>query len=94
MCNAGTNSALPQQSANIGESGTDMLSGSGVTVVAERQSIVFGDEKTLGQAVYQSHIQSRTLQADRLFKCEGLNLQQHLKKTNQKVYFENKLYPL
>lgn len=76
------------------ESGTDTLSGSSVTVAAERQSLVFGDEETVGQAVYQSHTQSRTLQADKLFKCEGLNLQQHLKKSNQKVSFKNKLGPL
>lgn len=62
------------------ESGTDTLSGGGAAVAAERQRLVFGDEKTVGQAVYQSNIQSKTLQADKHFKCEGLNLQQHLKK--------------
>lgn len=33
-----------------------------------------------GGAVYQSHIQSKTLQADKHFKCEGRNKQEHPKK--------------
>lgn len=52
MCDAGTNSTSPQQSPNMRESGTDTLSGGGVTVAAERQSLVFGDEEAVGQAVY------------------------------------------